>query len=345
MKGGTLAIYEPDAGYLDELAGYISLRNGLPFEVEAFTKKEALLGYSKEHVIDMLLVSDMFMDEDIEEIDSKKILLLCDRDVAVKFMQYQAIYKYQSADNIFKTLMNAYAEIHVIEGPNNVSALAARLIGVYSPAGRVGKSAFAMALGQKLSENESTLYINMEEFSIFNDNVSGKPPEDLCDLMYFFKRNPESLDVKLQAFTRRWQKMEYIPPPVFSQDLRDIDTKEWIALIRKIASSGAYENIVIDLGTIIKDMFCMLDACDIIYMPVNKDDWPCSKKVEVFEQYMEKSGKENLLKRMIKVDMPKIESLGFDENFVENHLMGDFGGMIEKIIERDIGKENTNENN
>ena len=46
-----------------------------------------------------------------------------------------------------------------------VTGRRSRMIGVYSPIGRCGKSSFAFTLGQVLAREEKVLYITLEEFS------------------------------------------------------------------------------------------------------------------------------------------------------------------------------------
>lgn len=331
MKQGMLAIYDLDMDYANCLMDYISEKQGIPLKTVAFTDREELLGFMSKNYVDILLISASSMDDDIGQQDIGKIILLSAGNIFSEYIGYSSIYKYQSTENIIREVLDYYAEIHKNDGMIFIDRGNNEIIGVYSPVGRTGQTTFALTLGQILSADYSTLYINMEEFAAF-DKILGKSyPGDLSDLMYFFRQNPEALPIKLQAIVNNMHGMDYIPPLLFSQDLRNINTGEWVNLIQKIALSGAYERIVLDLSNMVQDVFQILEICSSIYMPIN-DDRISLKKVAAYEEYLLKSGKEELMNRMIKVKIPKTEGEKWDENYMERQIWGDLGDFVRKLL-------------
>ena len=69
------------------------------------------------------------------------------------------IYKFQSGDDIIREVMAVYSEIPGIR-PNTAGATdqSRRIIGVYSPIGRCGKTCLALAIGQILAKEEKVLF-------------------------------------------------------------------------------------------------------------------------------------------------------------------------------------------
>ena len=255
MKTGMLGIYDVDSNYANSLMEYISDKRGIPFRTVAFTELEALKEFAEKREIDILLISATAMTHDIAEYNIGKIILLTDGNVFAEYISYASIYKYQSSENIIREVINYYVDISTAEGVGSVLVDDVEVIGVYSPIGRSGKTTFAITLGQVLAKEKETLYINMEEFSalskIFNKEYSG----DLSDLMYFYKQNPESLPLKLKAIVNSINEMDYIPPSMFSNDLRSLDSSVWLGMIQAIINSGMYKTIILDLSNMVKDIY------------------------------------------------------------------------------------------
>lgn len=331
MKTGILAIYDLEVDYANCLMEYISDKRSIPLKTVAFTEKEELLEFASKNYVDILLIAASAMDDNIGQQNIGKIILLSSGNIFSEYIGYSSIYKYQSTENIIREILDYYVEIHKNDGMISIAKGDSEIIGVYSPVRRTGQTTFALTLGQVLSADYSTLYINMEEFAAF-DKILGKSyPGDLSDLMYFFRQNPEALPIKLQAVVNNMNGMDYIPPLLFSQDLRNIDTEEWVNLVQKIAMSGTYERIVLDLSSMVKNVFQILDICSSIYMPIN-DDRISLMKVAAYEEYLLKSDKENIVDRMIKVKLPKTEGDKWDENYMERQIWGELGDFIRKLL-------------
>ena len=82
--------------------------------------------------------------------------------------------------------MAAYCETP--EGKTDFPGLPAsgtRIIGVYSPVGRCGKTSLALAMGQLLAREEKLLFITLDTFTgFFPVFVDEQWKRDLSDLIY-----------------------------------------------------------------------------------------------------------------------------------------------------------------
>lgn len=331
MNKGVLAIYDLDADYANCLLEYISDRQGIPFKTIAFTEKEELLKYTSESYVDILLISASEMEDRIAQQNIGKIILLSAGNIFSEYIGYSSIYKYQSTENIIREVIDCYVDVHKDNGIISISRGNTDIIGVYSPLGRIGKTTFALTLGQVLAVDYSVLYINMEEFSAFDKIFEKNYPGDLSDLMYFYKQNPEVIPIKLQAIVNNIHGMDYVPPLLYSTDLRNINTEEWVNLIQKIASTGTYDKIILDLGSVVKDVFQILNICSSIYMPID-DDRISLMKIAAYEEYLLNCQLEELINRTVKIKIPKVESKAWDEDYFAQQLWGTIGDFVRKIL-------------
>lgn len=334
MQTGTLVICDLDEEYATSLMEYISGKQSMPFKVIVFTDKAALHKYVKDNYVDILLICDEAMGMDIATGNIGKTILLSPGEISSEYIDYESIFKYQSGESIVREVLEYYVDVHKGCGVISTSKGDVEIIGIYSPIGRTGKTTFALTLGQVLAADNSVIYINMEEFSAFEKILGQSYGGDLADLMYYFKQNPEVLSIKLQAIVGNIHGLDYIPPMTFCQDLRNVETKEWVNLIEKIAATGVYDKIILDLSSMVKDVFEILDICDVIYMPIN-DDQISLMKIAYFEECMLKSEKEELLNRTIKIKLPPVEGKNWTEDYLEKQLWGKLGDFVRKIVKEE----------
>lgn len=335
MQAETLAIYDLDEEYANSLMEYISAKPGIPFKTVVFTDKQGLLQYVKENGIEVLLVSDTAMEEEIAAQNIGKIILLSPGKILPKYIDYDSVFKYQSGEIIMKKVLEYYVDVHKDYGMVPMSKDETEIIGVYSPVGRIGKTTFALILGQVLSSENSVIYIYMEEFSAFDKIFGQSYSGDLSDLMYFFKQNPEVISIKLQAIVNNIHGLDYVPPLLFCEDLRNLETGEWIKLIEKIVATGTYDKIILDLSSMVRNIFELLDICDVIYMPIN-DEKISLMKVAAFEECILKNEKVHLLDRTIKIKLPQTVRQTCDEDYLEKQLWGELGNFVRKIIKEEV---------
>jgi hypothetical protein len=331
VGGGILAIYDLESGYADSLMQYIHQKQNMPFKTVAFTNKNALYEYLKEHHIDILLISVTDMEKELEDEDIEKIILLSNGKIFSEYIGYASIYKYQSSERIIREVLDYFVEVHNCENIVTNISQSVEIVAVYSPVKRIGQTILSLTLGQILANDFTTLYINMEEFSAFDKIFHQSYEGDLSDLMYFYKQSPDILPIKLKAIVNTIHKLDYIPPLVYSKDLRNIDTGGWVELIKSVAATGMYEKIVIDLSSVVADVFSILDICSKVYMPTI-NDMVSSMKISAFEEYLVRSENSEIIDKIIKVNMPRLHMDIEDESFLDRYLWNEFGDYVRSIL-------------
>lgn len=334
MKMERLVIYDTDELYANHLMEYISNKKGLPFQTMTFTNKDVLFQFLKENSIEVLLISEEDINVELNEFDIKKIIILSEGNVLSEHSNYSTIFKFKSAENILRDVLVQYATIQNEEGIIQVAKGKANIVGVYSPVGRCGKTTFALSVAEILSETNKTLFISFEECSPFRNMLKEVGPGDLSDLMYYFKQNPETIAIKLQAVIQNINNLEFVSPLLQAKDLRNIDTEEWINLIEKISSANTYEKIVLDISNMIGDVISLLNYCDEVYVPVI-DDYVSEQKQNAFEQMVLQSDNEHLLDKLVKVRVPQIDISYYVNNRIETLGMSEAGDYVRQVIERE----------
>lgn len=285
----------------------------------------------KEHHIDILLISVTDMEKELEDEDIEKIILLSNGKIFSEYIGYASIYKYQSSERIIREVLDYFVEVHNCENIVTNISQSVEIVAVYSPVKRIGQTILSLTLGQILANDFTTLYINMEEFSAFDKIFHQSYEGDLSDLMYFYKQSPDILPIKLKAIVNTIHKLDYIPPLVYSKDLRNIDTGGWVELIKSVAATGMYEKIVIDLSSVVADVFSILDICSKVYMPTI-NDMVSSMKISAFEEYLVRSENSEIIDKIIKVNMPRLHMDIEDESFLDRYLWNEFGDYVRSIL-------------
>ncbi len=335
MNAKTLVIFDEEKQYANLLMDFFTSKRDIPFQTVTFTDKSKLFQFLYSQKVDMLLISATSMDEEIEECGVKEIILLSEGTIPPDYSSYPSIYKFKSAESIVSEVLEKFIEIETDKESLIVQKGKAKVTGVYSPVGRSGKTTFAIALAQILSEGHKTLFISFEEFAVFQNEMETTSPGNLADLMYYFKQNPESVSIKLQAIVQKVNSLDYVSPIYYARDLRETTTEEWKKLLDHISAVTSYEYIVLDIGDMIGDLLSMLDYCDQIFMPT-VDDKLSEMKINKIETVILQSDKEKLLDKIIKTKAPQPDNHYMEERWIETVGLGNVGDYIRALLKQQV---------
>jgi len=325
-----LAVCDSDEKYIDKFVEFVQeTKKGL-FEIKSFTSIKEVLEYLKENVVDVLLISDGEEVEEVNQTNIKSTIILSNGNSS-KF-QYPCINKFQSAENVIREVMEYTIglEKNPSTNPETINKNC-NIIGVYSPLNRCYKTSLAIVMGMHYAKLKKVLYINFEEFSGFSKFLNIFENKDLSDLMYFYKQNPKKLLTKLYSCTNNINGLEFINPIIFSNELRSIETYQWIDFIRYISENSNYEIIILDLSNMIQDIFEILEICDYIYMPTLEDSIS-QAKIKEFESYLDLFGKEIILEKIKKLNLPQVKAGDRGEKYFETLFKGEFGNFVGKNL-------------
>ena len=173
------------------------------------------------------------------------------------------------------------------------------LIGIYSPVHRIGKTKFALRLGQRLAEEVPVLYLSMEGYSGRDLYFPGNDGENLGDLLYCMRQERSDHGLKISSMTGQIGRLDYIRPMENVMDLRDVREEEWLRLFGMIAEKCAYEAVILDLGDGIDGLYEILERCSRVYTPYISDPVALAK-LKQYEDNLREAGHENILRHTVK---------------------------------------------
>ena len=177
---------------------YLNQKKNIPFEIQAFTNVSSFVAYAKENPVELLLISAEAMCPEVGELDIGKIVILTEGSKPDELDRYADVYKYQASSDIVREVMACYgAEKAVLPAQMPVLKKTTELLGIYSPLGFCGQTSFALALAQILGREKSVLYLNMEEYSGFEELFEKEYPYTLSDLLYFVRQEQAGITVKI----------------------------------------------------------------------------------------------------------------------------------------------------
>lgn len=221
------------------------------------------------------------------------------------------IYKYQAASKILQeiaVLMREPAKQKKEKKTGQKKAVQTKtegLIGVYSPVHRIGKTGFALKLGEQLGEEQPVLYLNMEEYAGIDHYLPMKESGNLSDLLYYARQEDSLFGLRIGKLVAQRGSLDYICPMPVIRDLRQVRTEEWLELLEKIRNHTIYRTVILDLGDSIQGLFEILKCCDRIYSPV-LNEAGAREKMAQYVDNVKRLGYEEILEHTIQEVWEKI---------------------------------------
>lgn len=331
-----MAVYDEDPFYAERLSDYVNRKEKGVFAAQAFTSRERLEEFAKDHNIDVLLTGASAEETGISEIPSVQKIYLTEEPGNAGNKEMPEIYKYQSGDDIIREVMAAYCEVPEAKAEfPGLFDKEKRIIGIYSPVGRCGKTSLALAIGQLLAKEEKALFITLDTFTGFSGLLDEPWKRDLSDLIYYYKQGRFHA-LRLNSIIYYLGDMAWLPPIRFPDDYNQITAEEMADFILKIVQESGYSTVVLDIGNYGRQMIPLLEICQVVYMPV-KEDIISQAKLQEFEQYVDDCGKRRLKERFHKVHVPLVTGARRMDHFPQELLWGDMGDFVRGILKGQRG--------
>ena len=149
--------------------------------------------------------------------------------------------------------------------------------------------------------------------------------------MLYLYRQGEFNWMRLKTMVYPWNGIDYIGPARYGEDLELVPAEEMAGLIGRIAGESGYERLVVDLGRCARGSMALLDACDVIYMPVRED--PVSQaKIDEFEEYAALADDGRVREKIQKLHLPRFRRTGRRENYGDQLLWGEMGDFVRQLL-------------
>lgn len=324
----VMAVFDVDAEFASRFADYVNQKEKIPFTAMAFSDEYRLVSYGNDHEIEILLLDEKAGNL-ADKVKAGQVIVLCEGEVVEVKDNRTSVYKYQSGDCIMREVMACYCD-RPAEPALALLGERAMVLGVFSPVNRCLKTSFALALGQLLSKRESVLYLNLEAYSGFTRLMRAEHERDLSDVLYLYRQGGFHW-MKLKSIIYSWEKLEYIPPVRYGEDLSEMPAQDMAMLIDRIARESGYDKVIVDVGQMGRDVLSLLEICNVIYMPVRSDS-VSRAKIEEFEEYLEKAEEGEIVEKIQKLKLPYTSAFGANGNYLEQLLWGDLGDYVRQML-------------
>ena len=331
-----MAVYDEDPLYAERLSDYVNRKEKGIFRAQAFTSKTRLEEFSKENDIDVLLAGESLAGDASAGIRSTQTIYLTEDQKGQPGGEAAEIYKYQSGDDIIREVMAVYSEtpgVSVIFP--GISEKKKRIIGVYSPIGRCGKTSLALAIGQLLAKDEKVLFITLDTYTGFSNIFDERWKRDMSDLIYYYKQG-RFHGLRLNSVVYLLGDMAWIPPIRCPDDYNQIVPEEMADFLKKILQESDYNTIVLDIGNYDRQVLPILDICQVVYMPM-KEDLFSQAKMKEFESYVDRFGTAAIKDKFFKIHIPYVTGTRRMEHFPQELLWGDMGDFVRGLLKGQRG--------
>ena len=263
MSKRNLVICDCEHPYVDYLMENILEKKESSIRVFLCTSWESVCELMKSQFIHILLMDESYLyipENELERVE--KIVILTHQKEQKMMKQFQAVYKYQHVDRI---LSDIFEDVAIFRSTREEGQ---KVIAVYSPIGRCGKTTFAIALGQELAKKGRTLYLHLDTYCSHEIFQKDEGLPNLGDLLYYLKQEHANSSLRLTGMVQQAEHLDFLLPVPLGEDLKGVSFEEWNLFLKWLETESPYERLVLDLGDCIQGVFRILDMCDRIYMPV-----------------------------------------------------------------------------
>lgn len=323
------AVFDYDEQYARRLMNAMNSRKGVNYRTIMFTEESALGEYMADRQLPLLVVGEEAMEQitDTQRVN-RVVVLREDSGTAGTYSNEKVseVYKYQQADSLIYSIVgDEVSRIYTYADDRKV-------IGIYSPIHYAGKTSFALALASACAKSqERVLYVNMEEFSGLSELLPDCGEGNMSDALYTYRTNRAAFANALEKIVGRTGDVYYIPPIRCADDITCQTAEEWQDFITDIASSGLYDTIILDIGTLVSEPWRVLEVCTRAIMPV-REDYISMQKLNDFETYMLSMGREHVCGIIEKMLLPKDNGMVLDKGYLDAAEYGTLGRHAREVV-------------
>ena len=300
MESKNLVICDREKEYAEAFAHYIMKREDLAFQVKTCSNLKQVLKVQEKEAIDYLFISSGYSPAGREKLSAGKVFVLTEEGTASLEENETGVYKYQSGEELLAELIRKCSEEEQIGSTflKTVRRKEARIIGIFSPVHRVGKTSYALRFGRKLAKESNVLYLNMETYGGIGGHFE-EGAQTLSDVVYYARQEKSNLGMILSTIVEHKGKLDCVLPVQVSEDIKSVSGSEWLALIQKIMEQSIYEILILDLDESVRELYRILGVCTEIHM-LTAEDEISQAKVRQFEEELILLGYEDIRRKIIR---------------------------------------------
>lgn len=299
---------------MSSLVDYLCRKSHSVIETRLFTSLEMLKESADVGKIDVLLAGEEVAQE-VHCLQEKipQIMLLSESSQEEEEAEYHLLFKYQSAQNIVKEVLEQIAEDDRISyTQRSVVNRFVELIGVYAPFGGSGATNYAFSIAQGLAKQYKTLYVNLELFQgldfLF---VRKKGWEEffyrgMSEVIFYLKQRKDKLALKLETLVVSMDKLDCIFSVEDYRDLYSLNCDDIRLFLKILLQQTEYEKVIFDIGYMGESAIYLMEQCSQLYMPKPVTQTQKSKE-QSFCRFLLREDHEQMVKNIQRVEMNSSE--------------------------------------
>ncbi len=296
----SLVICEQEEGYAAAFAVFLMKKKELAFQVQVCNGISQVQEILHKQSVDILMIGGDYPADERKGLEAGNVFVLAESGKTETNSDETLVYKYQSGETILAEIIRKCSDENEkgdLYFPS-VRTKDSRIIGIFSPVHRSGKTGYALKLGQELAVSKNVLYLNMEVYG----GIRGHFPEEghnLGDILYYMRQEKRNLGVILSTLVEHMGALDYLLPVKVSEDIKAVTLEEWTGMIAQIAKQSIYDVVILDLDEGLKDIYGLLRICTEIHVPAIKDMMAEAKLLQM-EEELHLLGFDDVKKKMVK---------------------------------------------
>lgn len=298
MVSKNLVICDSEEGYAQALAMYFMRKKELAVEVQVCSTVTQVMELEKTKKIHLLFLAGEYAKEAKGKLQAEKIFLLT---IGTEEADGEnQVYKYQSGEKIVEDMIRicgpeASENESIYKGGRKQGG---KIIGIFSPVHRIGKTTYGLKLGEEMAATENVLYLNLEIYGGIGGHFE-EGEQTLADVLYYARQEKGNLGLLLTTVVKHRKNLDYIVPMPVAEDVKSVKAEEWLMLIRRILEQSIYDVIILDLDEGISGVYELLRACTKIYLLYTQDLYG-QAKLRQFENEVNLLGYEDILRKLVR---------------------------------------------
>lgn len=272
--GLRLVIADSDKEYLNALVEYLANQELGKFYVTSLTEEHEFLEYIKnnENRSDIILIAAELcrkIKEKIREVNFGTVIILTAGDIPLNDLKYATINKYQCGNKIINDMRDIYQHQRGVIRVNAENERA-KVIGVFSSQGGVGKTTVAVGLSIQLAcEGKAVLYLNLENFPSTTLYFEGGEEKNFSNVLYYLQQQKPDISSKIKGAqcSDSYYGVYFFQPPDSPLDWNEVTEGQLERLLQELKKTGNYDYIVVDLSSSLNTKnIVVLGNCDNIIL-------------------------------------------------------------------------------
>lgn len=307
MSSRSLVICDQEEKYAAAFAAFLMKKKELAFQVQVCNSLMQVWAIQQDTSIDIMLIGGRFSREERSKIQAGTVFVLAESEQTEVGPNEVKVYKYQSGESILAEVIDRCSEENETGEffLRTVKTRRTKIIGIFSPVHRIGKTSYCLELGKEMAISENVLYLNLELYG----GIGGYFPEEektLADVLYYSRQESKNLGFMLTTLVQHLGALDYLLPVRVSEDIKAVSLEEWCDLLRQITEQSIYDVIILDIDEGIREVYGLLRICTEIYIPVPKtEDVQAKAKLQQFEEELHLLGYDDVRRKMVKKELKR----------------------------------------